>query len=576
MECSSEMATPTDWAARGRELRRCADVSSRAVALFQAQDIGAARVVFQRDREEIVEAMEDHSWVVERRAELLPVYVELARPCGEFNSLHATMLTMETRERLVAQTLCAAQAVEDAAAEGCMRRCSSVLAFLRDNLDAARVHGQRAVELLRAAAAANTGRHEDAAQQRRLHSGGGGDAVAEAEQEAHDAQDRLLAEDEVAALCVLGLVEQQESESEDDAEPERHPANANRFDENSASAKAERFLVSAIEVCCSRLGKQHYYHAGMLNNLALNYQHRGRLAEAETYLTRAAQLQEQTLGLRHPDASALVSNLATLLMRRAQLGDTHKHCLAAAALRRAIVGQPDEHVAESQTQLAEFHASCYDSAMVAVHQRFALAQLATAAAGVGSGLLAEVVQGSRHTAPGAGAPAAYWSTQLERVQQPGTLLELVLTHLPKPTFEADLEHGFTIHRYTLEDQAERMGGIHDTIPIDNQGGTAGIVGEAARSAQLLEWRRATSLLRAEQRLKIACAGAERDEDRPRPAHTSTCMAGGAITMRLGQLPFDVLEIVARSLPAEPPSFACVKRRLREAGPMRAGASLAAE
>lgn len=115
---------------------------------------------------------------------------------------------------------------------------------------------------------------------------------------------------------------------------------------------AEPWREQCLSTTRERLGLEHDYVAGSLNNLAGIYKLQGRYEEAEPLYLEAVALYKQLLGEDHPNVATTLHNLAGLHKLQGRYEEAEFLYLKAVALYKQLLGEDHPDVATSLDSLA--------------------------------------------------------------------------------------------------------------------------------------------------------------------------------------------------------------------------------
>ncbi|MBI4680806.1 MAG: tetratricopeptide repeat protein [Nitrospirae bacterium] len=119
--------------------------------------------------------------------------------------------------------------------------------------------------------------------------------------------------------------------------------------------EAAPLLKRSLAIYENTLGKDHPNVATSLNNLAELYRNTGRYAEAEPLYKRALTIRENTLGKDHPDIALSLNNLAGLYVATGMYAEAESLYKRSLAIYENTLGKDHPDIAQSLNNLAELY-----------------------------------------------------------------------------------------------------------------------------------------------------------------------------------------------------------------------------
>ena len=124
-----------------------------------------------------------------------------------------------------------------------------------------------------------------------------------------------------------------------------------------AYAQAQLWNEQCLSVVRDRLGEDHPYTAGSLNNLAELYRSQGRYSEAEPLYLQALEIDKRALGEDHPDTAIDFNNLALLYRAQGRYEEAEPLYKQALDITRQQLGENHPHTAVNLGNLAGVYES---------------------------------------------------------------------------------------------------------------------------------------------------------------------------------------------------------------------------
>ena len=103
------------------------------------------------------------------------------------------------------------------------------------------------------------------------------------------------------------------------------------------------FPSGQLKVSRQRLGEEHPYVAGSLNNLAALYRAQGRYAEAEPLYRSALEMYQHLLGLEHPLVATSQCNLGAIYQKQCRYAEAEDLYRQSLAIAQSKLGSNHPH-----------------------------------------------------------------------------------------------------------------------------------------------------------------------------------------------------------------------------------------